>query len=170
MLVIRLATLNEISALMLLVRKVVPLMRAAGNLQWDDAYPNATVFERDIELRQLWAADIDGSIGGFAAITTDQSPEYVQVGWDITVQTIVVHRLAVDPDRYGLGIATALMKKAEAVAAELGINTLRVDTNTHNEATQKLFPKLGYFLAGTITLDFRPGQRFLCYEKHLPEV
>jgi RimJ/RimL family protein N-acetyltransferase len=50
---------------------------------------------------------------------------------------------------------------------ERGIGVLRVDTNTQNEATQRLFPKLGYELAGEIGLGFRPGLRFLCYEKRL---
>jgi hypothetical protein len=42
---------------------------------------------------------------------------------------------------------------------------VRVDTNTENAATQRLFPKLGYRLAGEIGLGMRPGLRFLCYEK-----
>ena len=67
----------------------------------------------------------------------------------------------------GAGVAPALMGKAEAVAAERGIAVLRVDTNTQNEPTQRLFPKLGYALAGEIGLEFRPGLRFFCYEKRL---
>jgi RimJ/RimL family protein N-acetyltransferase len=59
------------------------------------------------------------------------------------------------------------MQKAGEVAVERGITVLRVDTNTQNEATRRLFPKLGYVLAGEITLEFRPGLRFLCYEKRL---
>jgi ribosomal protein S18 acetylase RimI-like enzyme len=143
-------------------------MREAGNLQWDDVYPNAEVFTRDIELSQLWIAEIDGTIGGVTAITTDQTPEYAQVGWDIHEPAIVVHRLAVDPEFRGMGIAGALMQQAEAVAIQSNITVLRVDTNTRNEATQRLFPKLGYTLAGEIDLSFRPGLRFLCYEKRLP--
>ena len=90
---------------MALVRRVVPLMRASGNLQWDDEYPNAGVFERDVKLAQLWVAEIDGAIVGVAAITTDQEPEYAQVGWDITEPAVVVHRLAVDPAFRGQGVA-----------------------------------------------------------------
>jgi ribosomal protein S18 acetylase RimI-like enzyme len=78
-----------------------------------------------------------------------------------------VHRLAVDPAFRGAGVAGALMRKAEEVAVEREIRVLRVDTNTLNEATQRLFPKLGYALAGEIGLAFRPGLRFLCYEKRL---
>ena len=143
-------------------------MRASGNLQWDSHYPNPTVFERDVELTQLWIAEIDGQIAGIAAITTDQEPDYANVGWDISEPAIVIHRLAVDPAFQGKGIAAALMQQAEAVARSRGITILRVDTNSQNQATQKLFPKLGYLFAGETGLSFRPGLRFLCYEKRLP--
>jgi GNAT superfamily N-acetyltransferase len=153
---------------MALVRRAVPLMRASGNLQWDDNYPNAQVFARDVALDQLWIAAIDGQVAGVAAITTDQEPEYANVGWDIQEPAIVVHRLAVDPNFQGKGVAVALMQHAEVVAKERGITVLRVDTNTQNAVTQRLFPKLGYTLSGEISLGFRTGLRFLCYEKRLP--
>ena len=145
---IRLATGEDMPALMGLVRRVVPLMRTEGNLQWDESYPNEAVFLRDIDLGQLWVADAENSMAGLAAITMDQEPDYAQVGWDISEPAIVVHRLAVDPAFRGAGVAGALMQKAEQVAAERGITVLRVDTNTQNAATQRLFPKLGYRLAG----------------------
>jgi ribosomal protein S18 acetylase RimI-like enzyme len=164
---IRPAVREDVAALIGLLRQVVPLMRAAGNLQWDETYPNEGVFERDIELGQLWIAELGGVVAGVAALTTDQEPEYAQVGWDIEEPAVVVHRLAVDPEFRGLGVAGALMRKAEDVAVERGIGVLRVDTNTQNGATQRLFPKLGYELAGEIGLAFRPGLRFFCYEKRL---
>jgi GNAT superfamily N-acetyltransferase len=154
-------------AVMALVRRVVPLMRADGNLQWDDVYPNAAVFERDAELEQLWIAEIGEQIAGIAAITTEQEPEYATLGLDITEPAIVVHRLAVDPAFRGKGVAAGLMLQAEAIARESGIAALRVDTNTQNQATRALFPKLGYTLVGEIGLGFRPGLRFHLYEKRL---
>jgi ribosomal protein S18 acetylase RimI-like enzyme len=164
---IRLATKDDLPSLMALVKRVVPLMRATGNLQWDETYPNEAVFQRDIDLNQLWVAEVNGNIAGVAAVTMDQEPDYTQVGWNIEEPAIVVHRLAVDPAFRGQGAAGALMQIAEEVAVERGITVLRVDTNTQNEATQRLFPKLGYVLAGEISLAFRPGLRFLCYEKRL---
>ena len=158
---------EDVAAVMELVRRVVPLMRAQGNLQWDAEYPNAGVFEGDVAMAQLWVAEVEGKLAGVAAITTDQEPEYAEVGWDPSERAIVVHRLAVDPAFQGKGVAMALMLQAEAVARTQAIAVLRVDTNTHNEATQRLFPKLGYALAGEIGLGFRPGLRFRCYEKRL---
>ncbi len=165
---VRLATLADVPAIMALVRRVVPLMRAAGNLQWDDVYPNAEVFCCDVQLEQLWVAELEGHIAGVAAITIDQEPAYAAVGWDINELAIVVHRLAVDPAFQGRGVAVALMQQAEVVARQRGTRILRVDTNTNNAATQRMFPKLGYQFAGEISLPFRPGLRFLCYEKRLP--
>jgi ribosomal protein S18 acetylase RimI-like enzyme len=165
--IIRKATLSDIPLVMQLIQKVVPLMIASGNYQWNDVYPNAQVFEQDVELSQLWVADIDGNVAGISAITTDQYPGYADVGLDINEPAIVTHRLAVDPGYRGLGIAEALLNEAEHEAIRRNIPLLRIDTNTQNHATQKLFPKLGYVLAGEIGLEFRPGLRFYCYEKKL---
>ncbi|MCR8558319.1 GNAT family N-acetyltransferase [Mucilaginibacter sp. BJC16-A38] len=164
---IRPATLTDIPQIMQLIAEVVPLMNAAGNMQWDNTYPNAGAFEKDIALNQLWVAEIDGNVAGISAITTDQEPEYAEVGWDINETAIVTHRLAVSPRYQGRGVAGALMQQAEEVAKDRGIKVLRVDTNTQNQATQRLFPKLGYQYSGEIGLGFRPGMRFLCYEKRL---
>jgi len=165
---IRPARTSDLPALMALIRRVVPLMRAAGNHQWDDHYPNEEVFARDIALGELWVLEpAAGVLAGVAAITTEQEPEYAQADWDAAAPAIVVHRLAVDPSHRGAGVAAALMHHAETIAHQLGIAHVRVDTNTENPATQRLFPKLGYRPAGEITLEFRPGLRFLCYEKRL---
>ncbi|WP_292946697.1 MULTISPECIES: GNAT family N-acetyltransferase [unclassified Mucilaginibacter] len=153
---------------MQLIKEVVPLMRASGNLQWDDVYPNPQVFEQDIKDGQLWVAELDNQIAGVTATTTEQYPEYAQAGMDINEEAIVTHRLAVSPRFQGRGIARALMQQAEEVAQQRGIPLLRVDTNSQNHATQKLFPKMGYEYKGEITLQFRPGLKFVCFEKRLP--
>jgi len=164
---IRRAELTDIPQILLLIAEVVPAMNAAGNFQWDSVYPNAGVFEQDIALKQLWVAEVDGEIAGISAITTDQEPEYAHVGWDINETAIVTHRLAVSPKHQGKGLAAALLIQAEKEAIDRGIGVLRVDTNTANQATQRLFPKLGYVFAGEIGLGFREGLRFYCYEKRV---
>lgn len=166
---IRPATPADMPALLYLLRRVVPLMREAGNFQWDNQYPNEMVFSEDIAKQQLWVAEIDGQLAGLAALTEDQEPEYAQVGFDLTQRAVVTHRLAVDPNFRGRGVAYALLAQAEQLAHDRDIHFLRIDTNSENRATQQLFPKLGYRYAGEITLSFRPGLRFLAYEKHLLE-
>jgi ribosomal protein S18 acetylase RimI-like enzyme len=164
---IRPATLTDIPSIMKMIAEVVPAMNASGNFQWDNTYPNVQVFENDIALNQLWVAEVEGVIAGIAAITTDQEPEYANVGWDISEPAIVTHRLAVSEKYRGKGIAAALLMQAEKEAVKRDINLLRIDTNSSNQATQKLFPKLGYHFAGEIGLGFRPNLRFYCYEKRV---
>jgi hypothetical protein len=41
---ILLANGEDLPARMMLMRRVVPLMRAAGNLQWDEIYPSEEAF------------------------------------------------------------------------------------------------------------------------------
>jgi ribosomal protein S18 acetylase RimI-like enzyme len=165
---IRLATPEDVPALMAIVRRVVPLMLSAGNFQWNDEYPNAAVFLRDIERGQLWIAEIDGAIAGVTAMTTAEEPDYVQADWDHTQPALVIHRLAVDPETRGAGVARALLAKAEEIALAQNLFILRADTNSENHAAQRLFPSLGYRYASEIPLRARPGQRFFCYEKLLP--
>lgn len=164
---IRHARPDDISSILQLVAEVVPLMNAGGNLQWDANYPNREIFTEDIRHDKLWVAEVDGQIAGVSAITTDQDPEYAEVGWDLSETAIVTHRLAVSPRFHGRGIAAALLHQAELEALRRGIARLRIDTNSENAATQQLFPKMGYVFAGEIGLKYRPGLRFYCYEKRL---
>ena len=162
---LRRATPADLPAILTLIRQVVPLMRAAGNRQWSADYPNEAVFRQDLDQQQLWVAEVAGQLAGVAALTRDQDPEYAQADWDATAPALVTHRLAVAPAFRGRGVAAALLGQAEEVARTHGLRVLRVDTNSANAATQRLFPKLGYRFAGEITLAFRPGLRFWCYEK-----
>ena len=167
MLTTRRAALADLPAILALVQRVVPLMNAAGNFQWSADYPNEAVFTANIEQNQLWVAELAGNVVGIAALTQDQDEEYDQADWDVTEPALVTHRLAVDPAAQGKGVALALMEEAEKQAVVQGLRVLRVDTNSENAATQRLFPKLSYRFAGEISLAFRPGLRFFCYEKQL---
>ena len=166
-LTIRRATAADLPAIMALVRAVVPLMNASGNRQWTSEYPNEAVFAQDIARQHLWVAERLGELEGVAALTQDQDAEYADADWDAAAPALVTHRLAVAPAAQGRGVAAALLRQAEHEASQLGLRTLRVDTNSENVATQRLFPKLGYRFAGEIKLAFRPGLRFFCYEKQL---
>ena len=164
---IRRATAADLPAILALIRRAVPLMHASGNFQWSADYPNETVFTADIAQSHLWVAELDGAVVGVAALTQDQDAEYAQADWNVTEPALVTHRLAVDPAAQGQGVALALMEQAEKQAIAQGLQVLRVDTNSENAATQRLFPKLDYRFAGEIGLAFRPGLRFFCYEKRL---
>lgn len=164
---IRLATYADIPQVVQIANKVVPLMRAEGNLQWDETYPCHEHFRADVLEMQLWVAVNDSEIiVGFAALTTAQPPQYADAGCDILIPAIVPHRLAVDPAFQRSGIAQLFFARAEQLALERGFSYVRVDTNTTNTAMRQVILKSGYTLKGEISLDVRAGSpHFLCFEK-----
>ena len=115
----------------------------------------------------LWVGIVDENIVGMIALTHDQPREYEFAGLDITEDCIVPHRMAVDPDCQGRGVAKLLLSQAEVVARNQNIHKIRIDTNSENQVTTKLFPSIGYQFCGEIGLDFRPGLKFFCYEKYI---
>jgi ribosomal protein S18 acetylase RimI-like enzyme len=161
------ATKNDLSAIVALFKKVIRILHASGNHQWDDNYPTASTFIADVEAKQLWIVEQAGQLAGVAAITTEQPPEYANAGLNIEENALVIHRLAVSPEFRGAGVASALMLHAEELARASGIAALRVDTNKRNESALRLFTRHQYRLAGEIELSFRPGMEVLCYEKRL---
>ncbi|PRP87336.1 N-acetyltransferase GCN5 [Planoprotostelium fungivorum] len=148
---IRLSTEEDIPGVMALVKSVVPLMNASGNFQWTEAYPTEEI-PRRCEPRHLWVSTEHGVILGCACIVPRAfEADYKFADWDISQPYVVVHRLAVSPAARGKGLTVALLTHAE------------------NKPTLQLFPKLGYRFAGEIELDYRPGLRFVCYEKKVQD-
>lgn len=164
---IRQANEQDLDTILAIVRQVVPLMQATGNQQWAADYPNREAFAEDIAHGELWAAEIDGQLAAIIAVCSAQSPEYAEVGWDLSEPALVLHRMAVDPAYRGRGVARALIEHAEELGRERGIPQIRLDTNTKNLAVQQLLTKLHYRYAGEIGLLRRPGLRFRCYDKML---
>ena len=164
---IRLATHADIPQVVQIAHKVVPLMRAEGNFQWDESYPCYEHFKADVLEMQLWVAVNDSeTIIGFAALTSSQPPEYADSGCDILIPAIVPHRLAVDPAFRRSGVAQLFFARAEQLAIEKGFSYVRVDTNTANIAMRQVILKSGYTLKGEISLAVKAGSlRFFCFEK-----
>lgn len=161
---VRLAAENDLAGIISLTKLVVRLMQAEGNFQWNDNYPVETDFRTDISNGVLWVVASTTDVFGFCALTKDQGEDYKAV-WDVSIEAIVPHRLAVHPDCRGKGVAKALLGHAEILAKEMGISWIRVDTNTKNNATNKLFPQMGFQYVGEISLTGRQGLRFNCFEK-----
>jgi GNAT superfamily N-acetyltransferase len=136
MISIRLGVMEDIPIIMTMIREhVVPKMKAVGNTQWGDDYPNAEVFEDDVRLGQLYVACIASEermeeLVGAGAITTEQCHEYQQCGLDTSIPCVSPHRLAAHPNHAGRGIGRMLMLQAEEVCRKKSIDRIRGNINT----------------------------------------
>jgi ribosomal protein S18 acetylase RimI-like enzyme len=167
-LAVRLATIADVDAVMRLVSDCIADMRRAGIEQWDDIYPDRTTLLDDAQVGTLYVASLDGDpIVGCLVVNEHQSPEYNHVPWTLEGTKIaVVHRLMVEPRCQKRGLARELMGFAERRAVELGCDVIRLDAFTANPRALRLYQRLGYHDAGSVT--FRKGV-FRCFEKR-PEM
>jgi GNAT superfamily N-acetyltransferase len=166
--IVRRASEEDLDTICEMIRLVVPKMNNLGNYQWNDTYPLRTDFSRDLDANQLWVATINSAVAGVIAICNEQPEEYAGIDWDVSVNALVPHRMAVHPMFNGRGVAKVLLQFAEEFAVAQGIKIVRVDTCTKNPATMSLFPKLGYLEKGEIILTGKPADhRFMCFEKIL---
>ena len=163
---IRLANTTDLPAIIDLMKRVIPVMQASGNEQWDNGYPNKAVFKDDINERNLFVLVLDNTILGTVTIDAMFPPEYNSISWKTSPNTYTFHRMMVDPEYQGKGIATAIFQFIEKRGKKMGLKSLRVDTNAYNKTMISLFEKFKYKQVGIVhfrnkTSDFR------CYEKTL---
>ncbi len=157
--------LKDLPELSAMVARCIARMRANGIEQWDEIYPNETVLKSDIEQGTIFVCRVGEGLGGCIVLNQEQDPTYAAVSWMYKGEQVgVIHRLMIDPDHQGQGLAKALMLYAEKRAVERGWKAIRLDTFTKNPMALALYVRLGYRQAGLV--DLRKG-RFVVFEKCL---
>ena len=162
---IRKGTKEDLKKIMDIVQQTVSIMESEGNDQWNRTYPQDQDFLADIEAGNLYTAIFDGKVAGSITVDQTQAEEYKNASWRKDEPCFVFHRLAVDPEIRGEGIASKLILFAEEHAVSNGIPYMRTDTYSLNTKAQRLFEKNGYVIAGTIFMD--RVNPFYCYDKLL---
>jgi len=159
---IRSAKMNDLNAVLRIVRNAVQHMDDQGISQWDHLYPDRAILQADIEKSQMHVIVDEDSVMGFITLNEEESPEYNEISWAYHGRVLVVHRLTVHPEHQGRKLASQLMSFAEQIAAQKGYKAIRLDAFIHNPAAISLYEKRDYRNAGTV--HFRKGP-FYCYEK-----
>ena len=163
---LRLATMQDLTRIMAIVQATVMEMHAYGNYQWDEVYPTEQDFASDITQGDLFVSEAEGQICGLICINQTEPAVYADANWTLAEKALVLHRMAVDPALRGRGTGSELLQQAETLALSLGLRYLKTDTYALNEKAQQLFLKHGYHFCGEI--QFRKMEhQFYCYEKVL---
>ena len=161
---IRQANLGDIPEIMRLTRACTLYMKAQGILQWNEQYPSAEAFRRDIERSELYVMEKKGIIGCIA-ISTHMDDEYQPVKWlSPNHNNMYVHRLAVHPEHQGKGFARQLMDLAEDVARKSDCISVRLDTFSRNERNQRFYEARGYRKLDAVYFPNQSQHPFFCYE------
>lgn len=162
---IRQGHIDDLPTIMEIVKKALVIMQKEGNDQWSHKYPNENSVEIDIENKNLFVAIMDDKVVG--SITIDQigGKNYEGIAWTYhNREYMVIHRLVVDPDIRGGGIASNLLAFAEVYAIEQDVFYLKTDTYSLNDKAQNLFMKNGYNKVGSTFFEGK-DKPFYCYDK-----
>ena len=163
---LRKAAFEDLDQIEILMGRVVPLMLAQNNPQWNEEYPARKDFQKDIEEDTLYVWEQDGKVLGVVCVNFEEPEGYRTAQWSVDKKPTIIHRMAVEPESRGLGIGTAMFSLAERIARENGTFYIKTDTYGTNAEMNGLMQKMGYHMTGHCRFDGRDGD-FNCYEKVL---
>ncbi len=143
-------------------------LKRIGIDQWQRGYPNEDVWVEDIKKGAAWVAVDGGKVcGAFAFLTGDDASYAVIDGkWLTETPYVSIHRFCVSDHCKGKGVAGEMFKYGFAMAKELGIDSVRIDTHPGNLPMQKALGKSGFEKCGEIALvgGNEAGAKRLAYE------
>ena len=173
---IRLATAADLPAVSAIYDAILDSEAASGIVytNWQKGkYPTADTARQILEAGTLYVGtDEDGTIWGSMNLNGIQLPEYDQIPWTIPAQrdqVAVIHTLTIDPGHRHQGLARQMVAFAEETGRQQGKTVLRLDTWEHNAPANRMYPSLGYHLAGATEFFFMGyiHEILNCYEKAL---
>lgn len=162
----RKAQLEDIKEIMVIIRKTIAEMQSYHNTQWDEFYPQEKDFMSDIQEGDLYVSEKDGRIVAVICVNKIEPAEYNGLDWSKGKDSMVIHRMAVDPEYRRNGVGRKLMNFAEDLAMKSNINYLKTDTNSINEKMNALFVKCDYNFVGEMSFLGKETP-FYCYDKVL---
>ncbi len=164
----RKATKADVEKIMKIIAATVEEMKLYNNTQWDENYPQAENFSKDIDAGDLYVDEHEREIRGFVCINYIEPLEYKGIKWHSSEKAMIVHRMAVNPNFRNLGVGFSLLKFSQELALENGVKYLKTDTYSLNDKMNSLFRKFGFQLAGE--MEFLGKEKpFYCYDKIVHE-
>ena len=160
----RRAGTDDLDALVALYGAAAQDMREKGIDQWDEYYPDREILAEDVESGDMTLGLLDGQLACAYVVNREYEPEYELGAWEHTEGDFcVLHRLCVNPQLQGRGLARQAMARMEKNARDQGFDSVRLDVFSQNLHAQRLYERLGYRRTGEVR--FRKGIFYLMEKK-----
>ena len=157
----------DIPAVMGLINQAKAYMKDQGIDQWQDGYPNEASIANDIAHDYSYVMEEKGKVIGTMAVLFDGEPTYDQIydgAWKTSEEPYAaIHRVAVDAECKGQGIAGAMIEEVVKMCQEKGIRSIKNDTHKDNKSMQRMQAKNGFEYCGIIYLE--DGAERIAFEK-----
>lgn len=161
----RKTTSAEINGIMRIIGQGQDYLRKQGIAQWQNGYPSVEIIENDMSRGYGYVLVENKNVLGTVAVVFDGDRNYdvIKGKWLSNADYAAVHRIAVESNHKGLGLASVMIKHIEKMCRQRNVGSLKVDTHEKNFSMQKLLKKNGFTYCGIIYLD--DGSERIAFEK-----
>lgn len=157
---------SDVSRIMEIIKQAQEYFKLQGIDQWQNNYPNNEVINNDIDNGQSYVMLKNNNIVATTVVSFESEKSYENIidgKWLTNEKYGVIHRIAVDINYKGLGLAHEIIKYAEELCINNNIHSIRVDTHEENIPIQNLLKKNNFKYCGIIFLE--DGGKRIAFEK-----
>lgn len=159
---------SDINEIMDIIKIAQEHFKSEGIDQWQNNYPNHEVIKKDIDNNNSYILKENEKTLGTTAVIFDGDENYNTIydgEWLSLGEYTVIHRMAIDFNQRGTGLASIFLKEIEKLSKDRGIYSMKVDTHRENIPMQKLLLKNEYKECGIIYLEDKAER--IAFEKLL---
>ncbi|MDR1247699.1 MAG: GNAT family N-acetyltransferase [Treponema sp.] len=161
---LQLAKADDLDSIVKLFKRAIENMIKNGIFQWDAVYPNEDILKNDIQKNQMYKIIFDHDIVSAFVLNKECDEEYAGGIWEYNGGNfMVLHRLCVNTEYQNKGFGQRTMACIEEHLKNTGVESIRLDTFSKNQAALKLYNKLGYKKTGEA--NWRKGLFYLLEKK-----
>ena len=118
-------------------------------------HPSDETIQDSIDKGDLYVLADSDEIAACVIANDEKVDGYSDAPWQIdSDEVIVLHVLAVHPDRRGKGLARRLVENVIELERKVGKKALRLDVIENNTTAERLYQKLGFQYVQTKTLYY----------------
>lgn len=159
---------SDLEQIMTIIKQAQAYFKSQGIDQWQNGYPNNETIKNDIENDISYVLTNNEKVVATAAISFDKEETYDSIydgEWLSKESYVVIHRIAVDNNLKGSGLASEIIKQVEELCIINNVHSIKIDTHEHNISMQNLLKKNDFIYCGKITL--KDGAMRIAFEKIL---
>ena len=162
----RKAAESDAVRIMDIIRQAQEYLKNRGINQWQNNYPNIDTVINDIKANYGYVLEKEGIVIGTVAVAFDGEKTYDTIyngKWLSDCPYAVIHRIAVDPEYKGTGIASEMIRFIEEMCMGRNVHSIKVDTHRENASMGRMLEKNGFMYCGIIYLT--DNNERIAYEK-----
>ncbi|MEC9484272.1 MAG: GNAT family N-acetyltransferase [Candidatus Izemoplasma sp.] len=161
---IELANEKDLHILDDIAKRAIVDMQANNIPQWTLDYPREKDFRQDIALNQLYIVKRNRQIVGFSVIRKENDRAYQTIDTWHKDNSLVIHRLVVDPDHQHKGVGTELFTYAKKQCLSGDYESIKIDTHPDNYRMKALILKQGFEARGYLETIHRDAYEWVVRE------